>query len=461
MRNFLILIFVAGLLYFVPSTFCGCAQIGAPTGGPKDTIPPVVVRTNPLPKTVNFDGKTIAISMNEYIEMQNISENVLISPLQKKQPNINYNLKTVTVKFKDSLLSNTTYTINFGNAIKDVREGNVLKNYTYSFSTGNYIDSLKLKGTILLAETGKPDSSIFAYLYKNTADSAILHFSPDYIARPNGSGQFEFTNLPNIPFRLFALKDGDGGKTYNSKSELFAFTSEPVVPTILGTPNISLYAFEEEKPHKQQLGTKSTKDKKLRVTTNLKGNKQDLLEPLILSFNNPLKPFDTSIIRLTDTSFKKISGYTIQPDTAMPNISINYLWPPESNFVLIIPKAGIEDTLGNQLTSADTIRFQTKGESAYGRLVLRFTNLDLSLHPVIQFLEGDNIKASFNITQKEWSNKRFPPGEFGIRILFDFNQNGKWDPGNFTKGIQPEKVISLTQKISIRPDWDNEREIKL
>lgn len=460
MRNLTILILICCTLYAIPALFSSCAQIGTPTGGPKDTLAPVVVRTNPPQRNVEFDGKTISITMNEYIEMQNISENVLISPLQKKQPYINYNLKTVTVKFKDSLKPNTTYSINFGNAIKDVREGNVLKNYSYTFSTGSYIDSLKISGSILVAETGLPDSSILAYLYKNTADSAVQKLRPDYIAKPDGRGRFEFTHLPSEPFRLYALKDGDGGKTYNSTSEFFAFTDAVIEPTLSGTPPVTLYAYATGENEKQGTKHKPSKDNKLHITTNLKGNKQDLLDSLIISFNNPLKPFNPGIIALTDTSFNPVSGYSVHLDSSLYDICIKYKWAPETNYLLIIPKTGIEDSFGNQLNSADSIRFQTKKEYDYGRVVLRFTNLDLSQHPVIQFLEADKIKAAFPITQNEWSNKRFPPGEFSMRILFDLNQNGKWDPGNFETQTQPEKVLLINQKLSIRPDWDNEREIK-
>lgn len=460
MRNLILLVTFAGFLYFMPALFCGCAQIGAPTGGPKDTLAPVAVRSDPPQRTTNFDGNSIRITMNEYIELQNISENVLISPLQKRQPNINYNLKTISIKFKDSLLPNTTYTINFGNAIKDVREGNILKNYTYTFSTGSHIDSLKISGRILVAETGLPDSTILAYLYKNTADSAVQKLRPDYIARPDNNGKFEFQNLPAQPFRVYALKDGDGGRTYNAASEFFAFTDSVIVPTLSGTPSTALYAYAVEKTEKQQPGPKLSKDNKLQITTNLKGNKQDLLDSLTLRFNSPIKPFDLNLIKLTDSSFHAISGFTIRQDSTLYNININYKWQPETYYILTLPKSGIEDTLGHTLAASDTIRFQTKKEFDYGRVVLRFSNLDLSQHPIIQFLEGDKIKAAFPITQKEWINKRFPPGEFGMRILFDTNQNGKWDPGNFETHTQPEKVILISQKLSIRADWDNEREIK-
>lgn len=449
------------LTSWVLSLFSSCAQIGAPTGGPKDTIAPVVVRTNPPNKSVHFDGKTITLTMDEYVELQNASDNVMISPLPKKQPYINYNLKTVTVKLKDTLLPNTTYTIDFGNAIKDAHEGNVLKNLRFSFSTGDHIDSLRLKGKILLAETNKPDSTIFAYLYRNTSDTAIQKLRPDYIARTNGKGEFEFVNLPNEAFRVYALKDGDGSKTYNAKTEYLAFMEEVVYPSVKDSSQVFLNAFAIEKPDETGSTPTPAPDKKLRLTTNITSGKQDLLEPLIVSFNNPLKPFDSSIIKLTDTSFRKIAGYTIKVDSTRSQFSFNYNWKPESPYILVVPKEGIEDSTGLTRNSADTIRFQTKNEYDYGRVVLRFSNLDLNRHPVIQFTDADNVKFSFPITSKEWTNKRFPPGEFGIRILYDENQNGVWDTGNYEEKRQPESVVALDMKLSVRADWDNERDIKL
>ena len=449
------------LSFWLPYFFSSCAQIGAPTGGLKDTIAPVVVKTSPQNNALNFDGKTITVTFDEYVELQNTGENVMISPLPKKQPFINYNLKTVTVKLKDTLLPNTTYTIDFGNAIKDVHEGNVLKNLRFSFSTGDHLDTLKLKGKILLAETNKPDSTIFAYLYRNLSDTAIQKLRPDYIARTNGKGEFEFVNLPNVAFRVYALKDGDGSKTYNSKSEYFAFTQDMVHPSTTDSLALQLNAFAVEKPTEETRSQKPPPDKKLRLSTSITGGKQDLLEPLTISFNNPLKPFDSSVIKLTDTAFRKITGYTIKVDSTRSQFRFTYNWKPESQYILVVPKEGIEDSSGLTRNNADTIRFETKREYDYGRVTLRFSNLDLSRSPVIQFTEGDNVKYSFPLSSIEWTNKRFPPGEFGIRILYDENQNGVWDTGNYEKKRQPEKVIALDLKLQVRADWDNEREIKL
>ena len=128
----------------------------------------------------------------------------------------------------------------------DNNEGNPLKDFTYVFSTGNTIDSLTLSGKVIIAETGKADSTIIAMLYRNADDSAVQKRKPDYIARLNGDGSFNFINLPAGNFKIYALKDGDGGKTYNSKKELFAFADAAITVSAKTEP-VLLYASAEEK----------------------------------------------------------------------------------------------------------------------------------------------------------------------------------------------------------------------
>jgi hypothetical protein len=121
----------------------------------------------------------------------------------------------------------------------------------------------------------------------------------------------------------------------------------------------------------------------------------------------------------------------------------------------------IIDSAGNRLTKTDTIRFTTKQQSDYGNVLLRFSNLNLAKHPVLVFVQGEEIKNSYPLTTSEWSNKFVNPGEYEIRILYDDNNNGKWDPGNYTEKRQPEKAITLAQKLAVKANWDNERDIKL
>ena len=133
-----------------------CANVVTPTGGPKDIKPPEVVQATPENHSVNFIGNKIEITFDEYITLENANQNVLISPPLNEKPSIKLSNKTVVIKFKESLLPNTTYTIHFGSGIKDLHEGNVFNNYIYSFSTGKYIDTLQISGKILDAENKKP-----------------------------------------------------------------------------------------------------------------------------------------------------------------------------------------------------------------------------------------------------------------------------------------------------------------
>ncbi len=469
-------LFFAGLMltYIMTIIGGGCAQVGMPTGGPRDTLAPVLSRSTPVARDLNFKGNKIVLTFDEYVEIQDVQNNVLVSPVQKNNPDIRSLLRTVTVKLKDSLRPNTTYSINFGNSIKDVNEGNVFKNYTYIFSTGNQIDSLTLSGRVFMAETGLVDTTLNVLLYKDANDSSVLKTRPDYMARINADGSFKFDYLPAAAFNIYALKDGDGGKFYNSKSETFAFrTDNKKVNTTDTATDLTLYAYVQEKPRTQAAtlskspalpAAKNTKnDKRLRYQASLgQPPLQDLYTPLQLTFTNSIKTFDTQKIYLSDTNYVRLGGVKTTFDSTRRIVSFQpSSWQPESKYVLLIDKTSIEDSTGATLTKNDTLRFATKRVEDYGKLLLRFTGLDIKLHPVLLIMQNDVIKSSYPLTANEWSNGTFSPGEYVLRILYDTNNNGVWDPGNYSKNLQPEKVVGIPQKLSLRANWDNERDIKL
>jgi uncharacterized protein (DUF2141 family) len=431
-----------------------------PTGGPKDSIPPRLINASPALNSTNVKDNKITLTFNEYVDLKEAQTNVLISPLPKKQPFIDFKLKTVTVKLKDTLLPNTTYSINFGSAIVDNNEGNPYKDFTYVFSTGNQIDSFMLSGKVILAETGKYDSTLQAMLYRKTDDSAVQKNKPDYVARLNGDGSFTFVNLPAGSFNVYALKDGDGGKTYNSKKEMFAFADAPVSVSANNEP-VVLYASALEKESINTRTLKPAFGKRLAYTTLAGLQGQDLLSPFELSFNNPLKKFEAEKLILRDSNYKPVPAASWTIDSSRTKISIAVTWQEAMNYRIIMDTTAIIDSANNHLTKADTIRFTTKQQSDYGNVVLRFSNLDLAKHPVIQFIQNEEIKKSYPLTAAEWSNKFVNPGEYEIRILFDNNNNGKWDPGNYSKKLQPEKAITLKDRLAIKANWDNERDIKL
>lgn len=442
--------------------FSGCAQIGAPSGGPKDTLPPVMIKAIPGNNQLNFSGNKIVLNFNEYIDVQDMQNNLLISPLPKNNPTISGNLKTITIKIKDTLQPNTTYNIDFGNAIKDINEANVLKNFSYTFSTGNTIDSLRLTGKVIMAETGKIDSTLLVLLYRNSPDSAVSTRRPDYISKVKGDGSFSFKNLPADVFNVYALKDGDGNKFYNSKTETFAFSDKSFNTS--DNNDIALYAYAETKqqaPAAASGTSKKEKEKFLRYSNNFINGKQDILQPLELSFKNALKTFNDDSIFLCDTNFIKITNSNISIDSTRKKIIIIAAWAPDQSLLLTIPASSLEDSMGLKLSKNDTLRFVTKGNAEYGSLKLTFKNLDLSKHPLLQFMEGDNIKWKFTVTSDGWYNKMMLPGDYDVRLLYDENNNGQWDPGNYKNKLQPEKAITLPKKITIKADWENEQDIEL
>ena len=143
-----------------------------------------------------------------------------------------------------------------------------------------------------------------------------------------------------------------------------------------------------------------------------------------------------------------------------PNLD-QQIQPLLNQYFAVMAHLQEQDSADLVLAKSDTLKITTKSISDYGNIVLRFKNVDLTKNTVVQFVQNDEVKKSFKITSTEWSDKLFIPGEYELRILFDSNNNGKWDTGNYTKIIQPEKVITLPQKLSIKANWDNERDIEL
>src|SRR5580704_617481 len=400
----------------------GCAMILPPTGGPKDTLPPVLVSAVPKNQAVNSNVNRIMFTFDEYVNLDKIQENFIISPSPKVNPIVESKLKTVTVRLKDTLQPNTTYLLNFGNAIKDVNEGNILKRFTYVFSTGSYIDSLEFSGRVVEAKTGKADSTLIVVLHKNLDDSAVMNDRPRYVTTLDSAGFFTFRYLARGTYALYAFKDASNSRKYLSKSDLFAFANKPV--EINGqTPSATLYAYAEAQESKKTSThntSKSTiksekgkeKDRRLIVKTNAKDPDLDILGNLEFDFATPLKNFDSTKLHFTDEQFKEITNYYLitNKDTLHKTIELVYKWELDTKYNIIAEKDFAEDSSGRKLLKADTIAFKTKKESEYGSLDLHFRNLDLSKNPVLQFLQSDKIKYSYPLTTREFKRSIFLPG---------------------------------------------------
>ena len=420
MKLYLLTSFCCLVFYFTSTTILvsSCAQIGMPTGGPKDSLAPTLVKATPSNNSLNVKSNKITLEFNEYIELQDVQQNVLVSPFQTKNPTITATPRSVIIKFKDSLLPNTTYSVDFGEAIKDINEGNVYKNLKYTFSTGNRLDSLSIIGKVIMASTGLVDSTIMVYLHANAVDSTITKKKPNYISKVDGEGNFEFTNLPNALFKIYALKDGDGSKTYNAATELFAFADDDIASA--KNDEVTLHAFANLAEKEATLIPKGkTKiEKKLKFTNTL-ASKQDLLLPIELSFNNALKDMDTTHFYLTDTSFNKIKNVTISLDSTRKRVLLTSNWLADMPMVLVLDTLAVSDSVGNKLSKNDTIYFSTKKMQDYGKLYFKFNNISIEKKPVLIFLIDEDIKYSYTLTTPTFTNSLIIPAEYTIRILYD------------------------------------------
>lgn len=451
----------------------GCANIIPPQGGPRDSLPPILIKATPNDSTRGFKEKRFVLTFNEFVDIQNERENLLISPLPVNAPTVMVRLNQLTVRLNDSLEANTTYSINFGNAIKDYNEGNVLKNFTYTFSTGNYIDSLELKGSVVLAETGKIDTTLIVMLHTNPDDSAVMKDRPRYVTKLDNKGNFNFKNLPPKTFYLYALKDESGLRRYSKEEDLFAFADKPVILSG-NTEPVTLYAYATAKPAapittNTEGGGRRTGpggiaiEKRLRPQSTVVNGQHDLLTPFQLSFNLPLRKFDSSKIRLyTDSTFIPDPAANFRQDSTGKKLILANTWKPATQYHVIIDKDFAEDSTGLKLLKTDTLSFTTKKTGDYGGLQLRFRNLDLAKNPVLLFVSAGQIVQSVPMTSLDFSQTLFLPGEYELRFLYDENKNGTWDPGQFFgKRKQPELVKPVERKINIKPNWQNEFEIAL
>lgn len=186
-----------------------CAQIVNPTGGERDLTAPEILTTSPKNKSTNFSKNAVQFKFNEFIQLNNPSEQIIISPPLENKPEFINKGRLLEINFKERLLPNTTYTINFGNAIGDNKENNLVKDFVYVFSTGDVIDSNYLAGKIENAFTNQPESGITVGLYHNEGfnDSTIIKSKPIYMSKTNESGLFSINNLPINNFRIIAFKD--------------------------------------------------------------------------------------------------------------------------------------------------------------------------------------------------------------------------------------------------------------
>jgi len=220
------------VVVFVVALTGGCASTGYPSGGAKDEEPPVIVKSIPVQNALNFQGDEIIVEFNELIKVTDVLQKLMVSPPVNEQPTVTTNARRLIVKFNEDLQPNTTYTLDFADAVRDNNEGNVLENFRFSFSTGEIIDSLEVSGFLFDAETLAPVASALVMVYSNQADSAFRTQVPLRVTKTDSKGHFSIKNLASGKYRLYALEDANRNYKFDQPGERIAWYPELVEPYI-------------------------------------------------------------------------------------------------------------------------------------------------------------------------------------------------------------------------------------
>lgn len=371
------------LYAFIACLFAiGCASVGSISGGPKDMDPPRMINSTPKLFATNFKGKEIRIDFDEYIQIKDVNQQLNVSPPFKKKPLVWIKNKSLIIQYSDTLKDNTTYTFNFGNSISDLDEGNIYNNFEFVFSTGNYIDSLGVRGKIVNAFDLKTEKeSVLAMLYNNLSDSAVFKEAPMFTSRSDNSGYYSINNVKAGTYRLYALIDKNYNYKYDPVTEAIAFCDSNIVLEsssvtkklnknyIFPPDTLSIYSKKDTIHKKHVVDSIALKRARNSVYNNLflfyeKDKRQYIKDfsrkykrRLDISFNNKLKNDSTKIDLLY---FEAKDWYLLEKFPSHDSLS---LWITDTNLIKIDTLKTIFQYWGNRkkgefFWKSDTLNFK-------------------------------------------------------------------------------------------------------
>ncbi|MDF1572181.1 MAG: Ig-like domain-containing protein [Bacteroidales bacterium] len=402
MRKYLLILFLPVLPLLLLAG--GCAQQGAPTGGTQDEDPPDVVKTEPKNYSANFNAKRIEITFDEYLDMANFTQELVVSPPMETQPEIRMRRKTLIIEFEEELKEDVTYTFNFGEAIKDLNEQNVLLNYEYVFSTGATLDSLSVKGTLKNAfDLTIPETPINVMLYTELADTMPLKQIPYYVGRTDKEGNFAVNNLRKGVYKLFVLKDGNNNFLFDLPTEQIAFLDTSLlVDADYFRRNLlesGVYDSSDLYPDTTALAIDTTgmsADSIVLVLDSLERQQPDfnsLFVDLYMFTEDPTNQYIMEYAR-TDRQFLEMVFQLPLTDS----FSYKPVFPAELSQDELIAEFGRKrDSLGLWLADTTAAAFDTVG------LELRYTVLDSMEMPVTQY---DTLMFTFREKSKSSNTRR-------------------------------------------------------
>jgi hypothetical protein len=526
--------FLRGFIFFTACMiiFIRCAQVTPLTGGARDTMPPKLISSTPESKSVSFAGSEIILQFDEYVQVRDIQNQIVITPTLKNMPEMESAGKKIRIQFKkEDLLPNTTYRIAFGRSIADMHEGNVLENAEYIFSTGTILDTLSITGNVSNALNANSEANITVGLFLgNEKDSAVYKQTPLYISKTDANGNYSIKNIAATTFKLIGFNDKNKNGTYDGSEEQIGFYDESL--NLNSDTSINLKLFQEEpsrlflkKTISQEYGSSLLVYSKSLSSTNIKPSalkakdvyitnvendsiavfyknctdslwlfqknetkldtiklnlpkvkwegkkklniKTNLINAILILETN--KWLDSSSFQLKQSQLINLNDSTKEPLRLMMLASnklvvVNKLKPGMS-YKLKIDTAALVDYEKNYNDSL-VITFKQQLATELGKLALKVTFTTKNNH-LIQLLNENkqvikerSIKpalAETNVKTIDFTD--VPAGQYLIRVVFDENENEKWDTGNFMKHKQAERIKLLDKRVKVMSDWEVEEEI--
>ncbi len=338
LANSIALILLSVLLF-------ACASIQQPQGGPRDTDPPKILKITPKNLNVNFTSKKIVVEFDEYFKIQNEFKEFSVSPEMERPPILKTKGKRLEVSIQDTLEKNTTYTLNFGKAIADVNESNVVKNFTYVFSTGPQLDSLSIKGKVINSVTGLPELDALVFILPLKRDTIFGKSKPSIFTTTDSSGNYALNNLRKDTYKIYALKEKGGDKIYQQATDEIGFLKDSIVlDSVLNNVNLGIF--------KEDATTFRVVDKKL----NTDGS-------ITMSFNQKLIKPEVTVTEPASLDASKLIKFSRNNDSLR-------VWLKELSFDST--KIAIKDA-GKTL---QTVNFLRGKKETYTRVLSATDNID-------------------------------------------------------------------------------------
>jgi hypothetical protein len=525
-----------------------CAQVVPLSGGPRDRKAPELLEAIPENSAIHFNSAMITLRFNEYIQLKDLKNQLTVSPRLLSEPEISVQGKKIVIELKkEELLPNTTYRFNFGKAVADMTEGNAIQGFEYAFSTGSYLDSLQIKGTVRDAFNESPleNTNVGLYIYDKTENDSLVYKNlPDYLAKTDNNGNFVFSKLPPKTYKVLALADKNKNMVYDGESEKIGFRNDLLK---LGSDSsVNLHLFSEE-PSRQFIKKtiqpyygkalvlynkrskfkvsalreqetalifetsaqnekdsiilyyKDIKDSLRLLINDLKSKRTDTLMLALpklkigrLKLLNYASNFPSGVLNqglapqlifynwldISKTDLRKMQLH-YKKDTlelkeqvqgeiiANHIIQINNKLMEGLTYKIKADTASIFDVNGKYNDSLDIyLKLQNKGD--LGKAAVKLL-LDKKQSYIVQLISEREavMKEKFISLSLSSSNAvvvdftDIPPGTYKIKVIFDDNENKRWDTGNFLNNQQAEKVFIASKQIKVLSDWEVEEEIRV